>query len=495
MARLHEAGPVESSWKFLWTAPQHFQWLKADAPEIARLQDGASIQILGEIGGQWLHVRFPGGDGPLAGFVPAELVIQRAPNQLEYAVSTVVINRAAKDRAGLRAAPRNDARLLGEYDSGTQILILGHAGKWAQVALEGGADDRATARGYMRLDALDDGSGLLPMSLVTDHYAQADPPEGSGFVTVRAQPDESGAALGKLPRGALFSVLGEAGAWLRIRLDATQGYLPADQVRMLARQNSLGDGPYPWVRQAEGYAVISAPQGAPGVWTYPFCDERAPEGMIGRRVHDTVLLIRDLGDWSQIQDGYTPACFIRSDRLRVLPIPALAAGKTDAGARFALRAGEYTVGRDLPADLYCFRAPQGKAGRIEILGQGGAFIRRYAAENGDFYNLYLPEGARLTLLGDGLLTGLDKTFLWMLGDQSTSYTGSGRFLMRVNVDGTLRVEPASADADAYYIVSAFSQEEGPAPVPVRIHPGQEASIELDDGGFIEIHNCRISTNG
>lgn len=326
----------------------------------------------------------------------------------------------------------------------------------------------------------------------TKLYAEVSVSEASGAATLRKTPSEMSDPLGELCNGTLLTFEQEQNGWAYIQTGSVSGYLPLEQTQPVLPPCSSAEPCY-LIRMGLplGYAEVKALSGSQGAPMYSFSDDSGevcsfvPDGEI-------LLLVRDLGEWSQVQFRYMNMGFVRSDLLKPILIPAF----RSAQGTIELCDGTYEVGPSIPPDVYCFGAiGEGKAS-IEITGADNAYTRRYEAEGNSFYNLYLPSDARVRIEGGGLLAGMCREFLWFTAYYGgTEYTGSGRFLLNANYDGPLHIELAAGETEGYYAVSTIVEEDGPMPERIPVLPGQAVTVEVPQGGFIELRNCHIQTNG
>ncbi len=458
-----------------------------DAPMVAEVNPSQTVQMLGAAENGWVQVSFRDARGMHRGYLPESQLIPAPAEKLQYAPSFVIDAGGAETSLALHVAPDAHSRQLGEYYSGTWVNVEGYTDRWACVSVQLYGAPHAV-RGYMRRSAL--AETALP-DTPYDYFAETVATDGSGYVTLRKYPQDEAEEMGSLPGGSLIVLVAEDGEWRVVRNDCISGYLHADQVKPL-HHSTLRENPYFIFRRgyAQGYATVTPPEGAFDAPLGLYCqDEHATASL---PAGETVLLVRDLGEWSQVLLANSNGYFIRSKYLQPLRIPAL----SGESIKVAHGAGVYTAGTDLPPDIYAFSAPEGASGALEITRQDG-FIRRIEAANGDFYNFYLPEGASLSITGGGMLTGMNTTFLWWQpdGTGSTAFTGNGRFLPYVNFDGQLHVELAPGAEEGYFIVSSLADEIVGEPKRVPVRPGDRITIDAGHGDFVEIHNCTISTNG
>lgn len=322
-------------------------------------------------------------------------------------------------------------------------------------------------------------------------YAEVADTDANGFTTLRESPSETSAELGRLSNGTLLAIEFEDGDWAAVHTGECLGYLQLKDTRPVLDFYRTTEPSYlERMGVVLGYADVVLPGGMQETPLYAFADDSsdiyayAPEGEILR-------LVRDLGEWSQIQFRYTYVGFIRSELLQPFLIPAF----SNDQSTMELGNGTYKVGQTLPPDIYSFCAAGKGMASIEITVGNDAYTRRYEAEGASFYNFYLPEGASIVIKGEGLLADMRRDFLWFVSDSGTEFTGSGRFLLNVNLDGALQVDLAPGEMEGYYAISTILDEDGPAPELTPVLPGQVYTVYLPQGSFIEIRNCHIETNG
>lgn len=323
-------------------------------------------------------------------------------------------------------------------------------------------------------------------------YAEVTVPKAGSTATLRKTPSEMSEPLGELCNGTLLTFEQKQDGWAYIQTGGVSGFLPLKQTQPILPPSPSAEHCY-LLRMglALGYAEVKTPRGSQGTPMYSFPDDSGevcsfvPEGEI-------LLLVRDLGEWSQVQFRYMDTGFVRSDLLKPILIPAF----RGAQGTIELCDGTYEVGPMIPPDIYCFGAIGDEKASIEITGVDNAYTRRYEAEGNSFYNLYLPEGASVRIEGGGLLAGMCREFLWFTAyGGGTEFTGSGRLLLNANYDGPLQIELAAGETEGYYAVSTIVEEDGPAPERILVLPGRTVTVEVPQGGFIELRNCHIQTNG
>lgn len=133
----------------LFDAPQ------TGAAELCRVKDANSLNVLGTIDDDWLHVRLTNSDGSYTyGFASSTQITQTSN------FGTAVVDTGhAEQRVNIRKSPSMDAEKIGEYFSGTTVNFLfdNHVANdgWKKVRV-------GSIIGYINSDFLDNSSAGCP---------------------------------------------------------------------------------------------------------------------------------------------------------------------------------------------------------------------------------------------------------------------------------------------------------------------------------------------
>ncbi len=172
-----------------------------------------------------------------------------------------------------RSAPSSDAEILGEYNQGKALTILGTQGQWTHCridSLEGFIFSQyvqASSSSTVSSPALSDQSG--PQGLIIEYPAPVSPssaaaptlataesaqsPQNDGtiiadHVRLRSGPSTDYSILGTYDHDTPLTFLGTQGDWTYCRVDGQDGYIFSDYVR---------------INQSASTSQPSAPSGVP----------------------------------------------------------------------------------------------------------------------------------------------------------------------------------------------------------------------------------------
>lgn len=180
-----------------------------DSGALGSYENGTGVEVLGVSEG-WLHARVNGH----MGYMRSQWVTQ-AENLRHAIVSEHVIGVIA-----LRAAPKGNAKLLGEYAASVPMVVLfsfDKADGWTRVRI-------GDTVGYMQASnlAFNPEPGTPPFSpeWLTVRNKGAD-----SFAHLREKPDTKSSSVMQVFDGTQVEKLGVCGSWTHVRVDRQVGYI------------------------------------------------------------------------------------------------------------------------------------------------------------------------------------------------------------------------------------------------------------------------------
>lgn len=185
---------------------------------VGRLYHGGTVTVLGETATKWYYVLA----GEIYGYIQADFLLLEGAASPGTVYGTAVIDGKTSDRVHLRERGSEDAKSMGLYFTGTQVVCDSDPAKqWVKVTI-------GSETGYMNSEYLYSG----------DHPAGIWPeqPKGvvqsgsaGGWVNVRAEPSQQAAVATRLSSRAEVTVLGEtATKWYYVKAGDIYGYIYAD---------------------------------------------------------------------------------------------------------------------------------------------------------------------------------------------------------------------------------------------------------------------------
>lgn len=469
---------------------------QTDSSVLASLDDGAALQIQGELDDGWLYVQTA--DGKQTGYVPDDMII-RVLKQTFSGSS----HEYTKDLGSvpLRTKPAEDGRVINTLRGGLQVGLYGSVNGYTLIAF--GTDNAFMQYGYIETTRLHE---MQVEASDSQCYASIVLPDGVDSAPLYRRPSMDAAVLGKYAKGSLLVVSGEMDDFYFVTQMDVQGFVRKEYLQLTDRKWSMYDRRH---QDAIGYGVVRTRDKlfAP---LLRFSEDNSDHLITMAQEGDYLLVTHNEGDWAQGFYAAIPGLkgrrsvgdvsisiyqpFIQSAYLDIIPIPSM---RQDAKA-LALAAGVYTVGQDLPADIYTFHVPEGKEGKLTVtLGDNKTTHTPVPKGAYCIYSLYLPEGAKITIEEDGVLTEMDKTWVWGKVINAAYSGGYGRFVSGVNIDEIgIQIRLLPDATEGYYRVIPIDMDaQGILPEPVYLKPGESVIPPMGYGVFLEVYNCYLWTNG
>lgn len=125
----------------------------------------------------------------------------------------------------LRETASLEARVLGQYPTGTLVEIIKAGSEWHQVSVNGKS-------GYMMAKYLNQAEGSTPATVHTN--------TGTGL-NLREQPGMNGAIIMAVKNGQQVTVLQKSSPWSRVKVGDKEGYVATQYLRFAA-SNTTGSG-------------------------------------------------------------------------------------------------------------------------------------------------------------------------------------------------------------------------------------------------------------
>ena len=150
----------------------------------------------------WLEVKFE----QQRGFVSSHFVNLQVDVQHLALVSVPRLN--------VRAAPAEQAAILGVLNLGAQLSVLSLQGDWLEIEFN-------QAAGFV-------------LAALTQRYARSQVYSAevlASLLNLRAQPSAQGPILGQLARGALVEVLADLGPWVELKFNSQSAYVARQFIR------------------------------------------------------------------------------------------------------------------------------------------------------------------------------------------------------------------------------------------------------------------------
>lgn len=455
------------------------------------LSEGEALQILGEIDDGWLQIRTAEN---LIGFVRDEWVVHGVmqPNVVEYIV------RSDEGAVPVLAKPSADGRMLFSLYDGVSVGCYGIEGGYALIRSNTYADINVLY-GYIATEFLEE-SQHFESSEGKIHLASIQTASSDDTVGIYMRPSEEADLMGRFHSGGEFAVFGEMEDFYLVYNEEYQGFVRKENLQLSQRFWSQSMHRF---ENALGYGIVRT-----GAYEYaPLlrCSDDNGEYIVGlAKEGDAVLISNQQDGWAQVyaidmqNDYWIQQVFIQSQYLQMIPIASfqMDASESQSG-NIELKAGTYTVGRDLLPDMYSFDVPTGAQATLTVTTAEGNVVTHNPVCSGQYpiYTVYLPEGASVVVEGDGVLTNMDKTVVRVVG---TSYEGGfGRYVGGVHIDETnIFIKLLPEAQEGYYRVTSLEMEaQGIMPETVAVRPGEEILVDLGYGTFLEFYNCIIWTNG
>lgn len=122
----------------------------------------------------------------------------------------------------LRETASLEARVLGQYPTGTLVEIIKAGSEWHQVSVNGKS-------GYMMAKYLNQAEGSTPATVHTN--------TGTGL-NLREQPGMNGAIIMAVKNGQQVTVLQKSSPWSRVKVGDKEGYVATQYLRFAANNTT-----------------------------------------------------------------------------------------------------------------------------------------------------------------------------------------------------------------------------------------------------------------
>ena len=400
------------------------------AQSLGKYYTGVRVEVLNDRDfGDWAQVRVRGVEGFM---LKTYLRIGGDAYVAPATPSAFVNNPNPADRLNLRSRPDERAQSLGRYYNGTRVTVLGVAGAWYHVDVEGQS-------GYMRgayLSLEDAGGGAEAGDAVVNN------PNPQDRLHLRVLPDTQAQSLGKYYNGVHVRVLGgSTGAWVRVSVAGVEGYM---QSRYLAF------------------------------------------GSAGGRYYNNTR-VRVLG----VLDGWYHVLVDEDDKTGYMKANYLTVA--DAGS-FYYGAGTYTAGANLAAGFYVVRGEAGAISIRSKGGETFSCSLARLADGGSRQSACVVSVKRgdVVQVGDGMT--IERIVASPAVSDKTAMSFAGSAALRVKrdyPDGMCYLCAVPGEASGSYVLRDAAGnvlEQGTV-------TSEKVSLMLADGMTLELSNCWVHTNG
>lgn len=156
----------------------------------------------------------------MAGLSAAAMLSMTGAGMAETTDSALVKGGALN----LRETASLEARVLGQYPTGTLVEIIEAGSEWHQVSVGGKS-------GYMMAKYLNQAESNTPATVRTN--------TGTGL-NLREQPDMSGNIIMAVKNGQQVTVLQKSSPWSRVKVGDKEGYMATQYLRFASTSNTTG---------------------------------------------------------------------------------------------------------------------------------------------------------------------------------------------------------------------------------------------------------------
>lgn len=187
---------------------------------VTLVQHGVCVEVLGS-SGNWSYVRYNG----YVGYVKTSFLVfaedsgstaAPEPTPSPAAGVAVISLSSSSSKLNVRKSATTKSAIQGTLRHGTQVEVLELSEEWSQIR-------SGSLIGYVKTSYLSFGDSSDAESAVKTAYITLK--DSSGRLNVRSQASTASSIVGRLTHGAQVEVLGESGAWSRIRRGTLSGYV------------------------------------------------------------------------------------------------------------------------------------------------------------------------------------------------------------------------------------------------------------------------------
>ncbi len=204
----------------------------ASAPSLGKYYTGVRVEIVDDTLGDWCEVKVSGIEGYMQ-----KKYLYFGPEIWDIPIlmpTATVCNPKATDRLNLRELPSFAARSLDKYYNGTSVTVLGVAGSWYHVSVQGKTGYMLGA--YLSVDgqqAPSPGPTATPPGTFPDQVGVVKNPGVTDRLNLRKSPSASSASLGRYYTGTLVRITGESsGGWYKVQVGNQTGYMQKQYIAL-----------------------------------------------------------------------------------------------------------------------------------------------------------------------------------------------------------------------------------------------------------------------
>ncbi len=196
------------------------------AASIGKYVNGVRVDILATSTGDWVKVQIGIGDGKATGYMMKKfLAMGESGNSVR---SVIQYKSVISSSATLRKYASTSAGSLGSYSKGTSVEILGTAGSWYHVRINGSTVGYMLASCFTADSTGSTGGGTsggdAPWTGGTYSYAVVRNPSSAERLNLRMGPSANTDSIGKYNNGTYVTVLEQTNAnWWKVRIGNDQG--------------------------------------------------------------------------------------------------------------------------------------------------------------------------------------------------------------------------------------------------------------------------------
>ncbi len=282
---------------------------------LAAIDPGTPLEVL-EVEGKWAHVyvQNPQGTGILEGYMYTDYIeytsgeaVPYYPAQTgyswqdstdyswlssgQYSFATITENSLMyvctgnSGRLHLREYAHQDARSLGLYANGTQVIVLNRRGNWAYVYVNG-------VYGYMMLNYLSPNqyNPVYPISGAVTKYVNTG---NSGRLHLREYASQNARSLGLFPNGTKVSAVDLGNGWSYVSFNGYTGFM---MTKYLSPTEPYYPSPY-----VPGEYTLMYVYSATGAKVPLYSGTGDNTSILGRYDNGTaVYVLQNYGTWSLV---------------------------------------------------------------------------------------------------------------------------------------------------------------------------------------------------
>lgn len=192
---------------------------------ISTLPSGTKLVVMGETSG-WYKVVYNGTEG----FVSGDYVSFAKQLSGSFGTGTVTATTV-----NFRSGAGLDSSVIGSFDSGATVKVIGVNGSWYQVEANG-------QTGYISSDYVKlSGGSAAPAPAANDGGSTSTAGTVKGdYVRMRSGPGTGYSILGTYNNGTALTITGTDSGWTKVTIGGVSGYIRSDYVAVSGGSSSQG---------------------------------------------------------------------------------------------------------------------------------------------------------------------------------------------------------------------------------------------------------------